>query len=302
MTKRLAKDAVLHAAAVTRSVAHLGESPLWDDQAGLYWVDIAGQQLFNKNLDGVDSTIALSRKTTSIGLGPHQKLLAVTSTGFGWLHASTGTVEQKLHVYATDSITMNDSAIDERGRCWAGSAGRDGSQRGTLYRLDEQGIAAKVRHLGMSNGMDWSPGGDILYHVDSTAGTVIAREYDMGSGELGESRIHCSVPAKAGLPDGLTVDAEGDIWLAVWGLGQVCRLDANTGQVTATVEVPTPYTTSCTFGGPDLSTLYITTANYRPSAGGGLLYAAELPVHGHHANRFGGALWRGREPAEHSGQ
>lgn len=272
----------------TYAPAELGESPLWDSAVGLRWLDIQGRRLLTMTPDGQTASVILSTTVTAVELGPGQELLAVISTGFGWLNPNTGRIDEVLSLVDGGAVTMNDGAIDERGRCWAGSAVRDESWRAALYCLDGDRVTRHVDHLGMSNGMDWSPTGDTLYHVDSAAGALTAWEYDASRGELGDSRVLRKVPPDVGLPDGLTVDADGRIWLAVWGAGEVWCLDARTGETTALIEVPTPYPTSCAFGGADLSTLYITTANYNRPHGGGLLYAAVVPARGRCPYRFAG--------------
>lgn len=270
-------------------MSELGESPLWDADTGLRWLDVQGRRLFTLAIDGGESSVDLTATTTAIELGPSGTLGAVTSGGFGCLDPSSGVVYLRHATVDEDDVTMNDGAIDPRGRFWAGSAVRDDSGRGVLYRLDERGVTAMLPQLGMSNGIDWSPDGDLLYHVDSSAGTLTSWEYDLSSGELGASRLLVSVPPEVGLPDGLTVDSDGNIWLAIWGPGQVWRIDPDSGEATGRVDVPTPCTSSCAFGGPDLSTLYITTANHENPPGGGLLYAAhDVPARGRLPHRFAG--------------
>lgn len=276
----------LRASQISAAVAELGESPLWDREIGLRWLDIPGRRFFTLGLDGSETTVELSATATAVELGPDRQLLAVTSTGFGWLDPESGHVDEALTVIRDDAVTMNDAGIDPRGRCWAGSAGRDGGQRGAMYCLDDARITTHLRELGMSNGIAWSPDGDQLYHVDSTAGTNTAWEYSPESGTLGAYRVLRSVPADVGLPDGLTVDTDGDIWLAVWGIGQVWRLDADSGEITAMVDVPTPYPTSCVIGGAEMTTLYITTARHNDPPGGGLLYAVEIKARGRHSHVF----------------
>ncbi|MPY78273.1 MAG: hypothetical protein GEV04_07215 [Actinophytocola sp.] len=278
----------LTATSVTRTAAELGESPLWDGAAGLRWVDVPGQRLCTLTPDGTESTVELSRTVTAIGRGESDALVAVTSTGFGTLDPGTGTVIDRVRVLDDATISMNDGTVDASGACWAGSAVRDGSRRGALYRFDGTEATTQLTGLGMSNGLEWSPAADVLYHVDTTAGTLTAWECDVADGKLGEGRLLRSVPSDVGLPDGLMVDADGDIWLAVWGQGEVWRIDARTGDTTGIVTVPTRYPTSCAFGGDSLSTLFITSAAHENAPGGGLVYAVDLPVKGRQPHQFGG--------------
>ncbi len=276
----------LTATPVTETVAELGESPLWDDDVGLRWLDVPGRRLFTRTPDSHESVVALSETVTAIEPGLGSDLIAVTSTGFGTLNPNTGHVDELVRVLHDDSISMNDGAIDANGVCWAGSAVRDGSQRGALYRFDGTDVTTQLTQLGMSNGLDWSPEADVLYHVDTSAGTLTAWACDLESGTLADGRTLCTLPADVGLPDGLTVDAEGDIWLAVWGRSEVWRIDARTGETTGVVHVLTRFPTSCTFGGDSLSTLFVTTAAHENAAGGGLLYAVDVPVRGREPHRF----------------
>lgn len=268
--------------------ADLGESPLWEHATGLRWLDITDKRLFALDPVGDLSVVDLPETVTAIELGPGTDLLAVTSTGFGWLEPHTGRIERIVDVVGGEVLTMNDAAIDSAGRCWAGSAARDGSWRGALYCLEGSAATVQGDKLGMSNGIDWSPDDDVLYHVDSTAGVVTAWEYDVTPGRLGRRRVLRTVPAETGLPDGLTVDSAGNIWLAVWGAGEVWCLDPDTGETITVVRVPTTCPTSCVLGGSDLTTLYITTANYLQPSGGGLLYAVDVPARGRKPNRFAG--------------
>lgn len=293
MRAEASSQPVIHAAPVATLRAQLGESPLWDAKVGLRWLDVPGQRLATLGADGREYSVPLSSRVTAIELGPAQCLLAVTTNGFGWLDPDSGAIERVLTILGDATLSMNDAAVDARGRCWTGSALSDiddRSGRGELYCLEGARPTVQARDIGMSNGIDWSPDSDVFYHVDSIAGTLTAWEYDLPAGRLGASRVLRSVPRELGLPDGLAVDTQGNVWLAVWGPGEVWRLDPKSGRTTAVIKVPTPCTTSCAFGGDDLSTLYITTANYNEPPGGGLLYAAKVPAQGRQPHRFSGTL------------
>ncbi len=279
------------ASAVADARAVLGESPLWDEVAGLRWLDITGHRLFTLNPSGHIHSVGLSHRVTAIGLGPDDhRLFAVTTRGFGWLDPRDGDVLEHVSLDLRPDATMNDGAIDPHGRCWAGSATYDGARRSHLFRLAGTTVHAVVDGIGMSNGIDWSPSGSTMYHVDSTSGTVAAWRYDQSTGQVGEHRVLRTVPPSVGKPDGLTVDADGYLWLAVWGAGQVWRIDPADGRIVLLVSVPTPLTTSCVLGGRTLDTLYITTAAGEGDPSSGLLYASNVPARGRRPNRFSGDL------------
>jgi sugar lactone lactonase YvrE len=156
---------------------------------------------------------------------------------------------------------MNDGKVDPWGCFWAGSMAYDGRPgAGELYRLGPNGRpSVALRGLGISNGLDWSPDGRTFYFIDSPDHAVYAFAFDVASNALGERRTLVSVPTADGTPDGLTVDREGHIWVAFWG-GSAVRRYAPTGELERTIELPVRQVTSCTFGGPGLDHLFITTA------------------------------------------
>ena len=273
------------ATAMSDHRAELGESPLWDGRT-LRWIDITGKKLFSCVSDGRITTTDLSTTVTAIALGPGERLLAVTRRGIGWLDAASGNVQESLQVLSDDTMTMNDGAVDVWGRYWVGSATLDGTDRGALYRLADGKLDVVATNIMMSNGIDWSPDDRTLYHADSDAGTITAWSFAAEDGTLGHPRLLRRVPRDVGLPDGLTVDSSGRIWVAIWGAGEVWGLDFRTGRRMAVVSVPTPLVSSCTFGTPALGTLYITTAERPEDPGSGLLYVADVNTTGLGSHRF----------------
>jgi sugar lactone lactonase YvrE len=156
---------------------------------------------------------------------------------------------------------MNDGACDVLGRFWAGTMSLRGDTRsGSLYRLDADLRATRVLSgISVSNGIGWSPAGDTLFHVDSPRRRVDVYDFDEAAGAIAGRRAVIPVAPELGLPDGLAVDAEGGVWVALWGGGAVQRY-ASDGSLDARLELPARNVTSCCFGGADLSTLYVTTA------------------------------------------
>jgi sugar lactone lactonase YvrE len=281
--------ALYTASVVSDHRAALGESPIWDGRV-LRWLDITGQKMFTLEPDGRVIVTNLDTVVTAIALRQEGGLLAATRTGLGWLDEASGNVETRLEVLRDESMTMNDGAVDALGRFWVGSASLDETDRGALYRLSGGRLDTVATNITMSNGIGWSPGGRVLYHVDTGAGTVTAWTFSAAGGAISDPRTFQAISPEVGLPDGLAVDGAGNVWLAVWGAGEVWGLDGRSGQRIATVSVPTPCASSCAFGGPAMDTLYITTAADEGDPGGGMLYSARLDVTAAPSHRFRGTL------------
>jgi sugar lactone lactonase YvrE len=185
------------------------------------------------------------------------------------------------------AVRTNDAKADPAGRLWFGTMARDmTTPRGALYRLDPGATAAArvVSGVTISNGLGWF--GDRMYYADTPTHRVDVFSYDAATGDVGDRRPFVDVPK----PDGLCVDAEGYVWVAVWGTGTLRRYTPD-GGVDRELAVPTPQVTSCAFVGPDYRTLIITTgaefdAHGKPGAG--LVYVERLDVAGRAADRYAG--------------
>jgi sugar lactone lactonase YvrE len=154
---------------------------------------------------------------------------------------------------------MNEGGCDPDGRFWCGSMAYDQSPgAASMYRLDPGGTVRRVfGDVTISNGLEWSPDGSLAYYDDTATHRVDVFDYDRDAGLTG--RRPFVVLGDDGNPDGLTVDAEGGVWVALFGGGAVHRYDA-AGRLDVVVEVPTPQVTACTLGGPQLDQLFITTS------------------------------------------
>jgi sugar lactone lactonase YvrE len=162
---------------------------------------------------------------------------------------------------------FNDGKCDSRGRFWAGTMDMGVAPgAGSLYRLDRDGSAHCLeRGIGISNGLGWSPDDRRMYFTDSLARTIFVYDFDAESGTIANRRVFAQTLDHMGVPDGLTVDAEGHVWSAQWDGWQLIRFDPD-GRIDQTISLPVPRPTSCTFGGPNRETLYVTSARIRLSA------------------------------------
>jgi sugar lactone lactonase YvrE len=247
----------------------LSEGPRWHAEAGeLLWVDILGATL-HRGRPGIDGaletvqTITLDRHVGAVA--PATGGGYVLAAGTGFLHVDdAGAVRELAQPEAGRSdVRMNDGACDGQGRFWAGTMAYDESPgAGALYRLELDGSCTTVlTGLTIANGIGWSPDGATMYHVDSGTARVDAFDFDPISGDLSRRRTIIVIDEPGVAPDGLTVDEEGGIWVALWGGGVVRRYGPD-GTLLITVPLPVDRPTSCAFGGPDRTTLFVTTARH----------------------------------------
>jgi len=207
-----------------------------------------------------------------------------------------GTVEIIADVFSNNSLMrMNDGKCDPNGTFWAGSmAWAKTAGAGSLYQLSSRGVTTRLTDLSISNGLAWPATGDSLYFIDTPTQQV--RSYRMNQTEiLAFERIVVSIPEEHGSPDGMTIDDEGCIWVALWGGNAVHRYSP-TGELLTRVDVDAAQVSSCTFGGVDRSTLFITTSRegYGPlevkaDPNSGKIFAVNVGVSGpkpaHYASR-----------------
>jgi sugar lactone lactonase YvrE len=263
--------------------ATLGEGPVWDAARGcLWWVDItAGLVHRFEPRTGDDLPIAIGSAVGALALRRDGTLLLAVAEGLATLDpggatgaggaASAGTTGDALLLRlgaAGDRRRCNDGKCDPAGRLWVGRMAIDHTPgAGTLLRVEaDLGVTTRLAGLAIPNGLGWSPDGRRMYFVDSTWGEVRVYPYDPRTGAMGEGSSLVRFAEDGSVPDGLTVDAEGHLWVALWGGSRVVRV-APDGGIVDRVELPVSRPTSCTFGGADLGDLYITTAKGdRPAA------------------------------------
>lgn len=157
---------------------------------------------------------------------------------------------------------LNEGKADPHGRLWFGSMSKNRETgEAMLYRFDRRGLE-RIRPITIGNGTDWDVERRRMYHVDSTTQRVDVFDYDVATGEVEHPRPWVEIDPDDGLPDGLTIDADGCVWLALFRGGAVRRFDPD-GVLMSEIRFPTPYVTCPAFGGDDLRTLYVTSSRHR---------------------------------------
>lgn len=240
--------------------SRLGEGPLWDHRADvLAWVDILGGLVhLTDPATGVTTSIPVGTDVGALALQGESGYLLAVRRGFAMLDDAR--VEDLNDVLEADGQRMNDGALDPAGRFVAGSITDDRTPTGALYVREIDGaVRTLFGGVTVSNGLAWSAGGDRLFYVDSAKQSIDLLDYDVDAGAVSDRRTWATIPESEGIPDGLTIDADGCLWLALWGGGKVLRFSPE-GHVIGEVQLPVSRVTSCAFGGPGLDRLYITTA------------------------------------------
>jgi sugar lactone lactonase YvrE len=245
---------------------HLGEGPHWDERSGeLLWVDITRGRIHAWSPpNGSVRTETLEAEVSAV-IPRWAEPGHVVAAGHRLL-LRDGERERVLAAVEEDlpDNRFNDCKCDPQGRLWAGTMSKTRA-RGTaaLYRLAPgHELERVIAGTTISNGLAWSPPGETMYFVDSTTQRIDAFDFDGATGDIANRRTLVDIDPNDGLPDGMTVDAEGGIWVCLFG-GAAIRRYTPDGTLDARIGLPTTNPTSPAFGGPNLGTLYITTARHR---------------------------------------
>lgn len=245
---------------------HLGEGPVWDVASqSVLWVDVAEGNIHQLCVDsGSHSKYFTGQQTGSIALEETGMLVAALQNGFFLINLRDRTqvplADPERHLPGN---RFNDGKCDPAGRFWAGTMSvQNEPGAGKLYCLDRDGsVSAKISGVGCSNGLAWSPDQQTFYFIDSPAQNVVAYDYDVATGKICNSRTILEIPPQNGIPDGMTIDTKGMLWIALWGGGKVIRVSPQTGTILDQIALPVSQVSSCTFGGAGLRDLYITSAS-----------------------------------------
>jgi len=275
-----------------------GEGPLWStEEQALYWTDIAGRKLYRCNW--TDGSSELVQNGFEVGGIAHHEsggfVLANSEGVWTWRPGS----DPRLVLDEVDGerCVLNDCIADPEGRIFTGScffdSQTDDYKSGCLFRIDTDGTGHIVDEgIRLANGLGFSPDGETMYFADSAERTIYAYDCRRADGSIRNRRVFVKVPNTEGIPDGLTVDSEGYVWSAQWFGGCIVRYDPD-GKEQQRILVPAAQTSSLTFGGADLTDIFVTSASlsdalslapalYRPESGnvGGQLYQMNAGIRG----------------------
>ncbi len=262
---------------------------MWDARVSrLWWVDIVASVLhcFDPATGSTDSiqcdTPSLSLVVPTTG----DELVAAVESGLAEIDPATGVTSRVAALTPGAGRRMNDGNVDPQGRLWVGSMAHDFSAgAGALYRVEHGHHSLIVGEVTCSNGIGWSPDGDLMYFVDTATQQIVTYDFDGSNGTIRDGRSFAEIEVDDGSPDGIAIDADGGIWVALWNGGQLRRYNPD-GRLDHVIATTAAHPTCPEFGGDDLDVLYFTAAGDDSDPGGGGLFRVDdargaqgLPVH-----------------------
>jgi sugar lactone lactonase YvrE len=278
---------------VPGSECHHGEGPCWADAwGGLRWVDMLAGDVMSLDRQGavarshVGSVAAVIRPRVSGGA------VVALADRFAVTDGDLARLTTVARLALGTGVRLNDGGCDPDGRFYCGSmASAETPRAGTFFRLDPDGsVRSLLDQVTISNGFDFAPDGSVAYYIDTPEQGIDVFDYSRAAG-LQNRRRWIDIPEEAGRPDGLTVDAEGGVWVALMG-GSAVRRYSDAGTLDAVITLPVSQVTACTFGGPGLDTLFVTTsrlgADMSAQPASGSLFAAQPGVGGLPCRPFAG--------------
>ncbi len=247
----------------------LGEGPVWDEaNQCILWLDIKRGEIheYDPSLN--------THKSFYVGemigcIAPREKggFIAGLENGIGFIDSEKKTVQHIVNPEEGIGNRFNDGKCDVAGRFWVGSMALSEEEgKGNLYAMEtDLFVKKKIENVSISNGIAWNAGSSIMYYINTPTNYVFAFDYDIESGNIDNQRVVIDLTHEKGFADGMTIDEEGMLWIAFYGGWRVARYDPGNGNLLNQIELPVENVTCCTFGGGDLTDLYITTASQNMS-------------------------------------
>lgn len=290
----------VHANLEYQTDAHLGEGPIWDEiKQKLWWVDILSCRLNcydpvtkeNRSFD-VGEQIGAAALRNKGGL-----ILALKS-GFAFFDVESESITPIENDFENaENTRFNDGKCDPMGRFWVGTLDynlEEGS--GNLFWLNSDlKVDQKLDQLTIPNGMAWNSSADTFYFIDTIARKLYSFRYEKETGEISDQSVIYKFEEDLGYPDGMTIDTHDKLWIALYAGRKVIQINPKNGQIEFEVRLQVPKPTSCTFGGEDFKTLFITTCREHMDESeiekaplSGSLFSVDLPFNGCPVDRFDG--------------
>lgn len=281
------------------AASELAESPWWDtERAQLLWVDIPKGEIHHFDpVSGSDDSISVGQPVGTVVGRRSGGVVCAVRDGIGFANLETGAFELVVPIESDrPGNRMNDGACDSAGRLWVGTMDTGLTPgAGSLYRVSADLTASSmISPVSISNGLDWSPDGRTLYYIDSLTRQIEAWDFESSIGALDNRRTLAKTPGIVATPDGMAVDAEGTLWVAMWDGGSVLRYSPQ-GELLTVIDLPVTRVTSVAFGGARLDQLFITSAragltpdqlDHEPLAGS--IFVIDPQVTGLAPHRFAG--------------
>jgi sugar lactone lactonase YvrE len=271
----------------TAPLAHHGEGPIWDPFIEcLRWVDMLRGDVLTLAADGTVDRLDVARVATAMRPRRDGGLVVAVERGFALVDPD-GSIRPLPEIWGDPTVRMNDGACDPQGRFYCGSMAYDEAPgRGSMYRLDPDGSARVVlTGLTVSNGLAWRSNGTEAVYVDTPTGSIDVFAFDPDAGTFGERRVLAQLEADQGVPDGIALDEEGAVWVALWEGGAVHRYLPD-GSLDVVLELPVRNVTACALAHGDI---FITTSalgDASPAAGA--VFRAVVGVGGAPIGSFAG--------------
>lgn len=283
-----------------RQKAILGEGPVWDDHSGkLYWVDILSGMLhlYDPRIR-TNTSFEIGEPIGTAALREQGGLVIASQSGFSFYDPIK---DEKIKIEDPESELsgnrFNDGKCDPGGRFWAGTMASDPVEgAGSLYCLHpDLTVELKLPEVTISNGLAWNRNSDRFFFIDTPTRNLYSFDYDKQTGNISNRSVVRVFGEDSGFPDGMTIDQEDFLWVAMYGGGKVVRIHPDHGEIIYEIQVPVPKPTCCTFGGSEMNELYITTCREHMTEKelqkfplSGSLFKVKLPFSGFPPHRFAG--------------
>lgn len=291
---------IVHANLEYQTDAHLGEGPVWDEiNQKLWWVDI-----LSCTLNCYDP---VSKKNRSFNVDEQIGAAVLRKVGGLLIALKSGLVffdeELEIITHIDNNFTLgkgtrfNDGKCDPAGRFWVGTLDYDLEKgSGNLFCVNsDMSVDKKLDQLTIPNGMAWNSQGDKLFFIDTIARELYSFRYKKETGQISDRSVIYEFDEELGYPDGMTIDSDDKLWISLYAGRKVIQINPKNGHIEFEIRVPVPKPTSCTFGGEDLKTLFITTcrehmddSDLEKAPLSGSLFSIDLPFSGRPADRFNG--------------